>query len=82
MNVPLAPELGLFLDKAFYDSYNKRWGEDRELLELDDYQDQIDAFKVRAVRTLYTSILGASTELPGHRGSGNLQVDAGVGGRG
>ena len=47
MNVPLAPELGLFLDKAFYDSYNKRWGEERELLELDDFQDQIDAFKVR-----------------------------------
>ena len=47
VNVPLAPELGLFLDKAFYDSYNKRWGEDREVLELDDYQEEIDKFKVR-----------------------------------
>ena len=45
--MPLAPELGLFLDKAFYDSYNRRWGDDREVLELDDFQDQITQFKAR-----------------------------------
>ena len=46
MNVPLAPELGLFLDKAFYDSYNRRWGDDREPLDLDDFADQVADFKV------------------------------------
>ena len=47
VNVPLAPELGLFLDKAFYDSYNTRWGNDREPLDLDAFADQIAAFKAR-----------------------------------
>ena len=47
MNVPLAPELGLFLDKAFYDSYNTRWGNDREALDLDAFADQVAAFKAR-----------------------------------
>ena len=41
VNVPLAPELGLFLDKAFYDSYNRRWGNDREPLDLDDFGAQV-----------------------------------------
>jgi len=47
VNVPLAPELGLFLDKAFYDSYNTRWGNDREALDLDAFADQVAAFKAR-----------------------------------
>ncbi len=47
VNVPLAPELGLFLDKAFYDSYNRRWGNDREPLDLDDFGNQVADFKVR-----------------------------------
>ncbi len=58
MNVPLAPELGLFLDKAFYDSYNTRWGEDRELLDLDDFQEQIDAFKVMSAQPLRHPAIG------------------------
>ena len=48
VNVPLAPELGLFLDKAFYDSYNRRWGGDRETLDLDEFAGQVAAFKARA----------------------------------
>ena len=45
--MPLAPELGLFLDKAFYDSYNRRWGNDREPLDLEDFGDQVADFKAR-----------------------------------
>ena len=50
VNVPLAPELGLFLDKAFYDSYNTRWGDDRERLELDDFAAEVAAFKARLLQ--------------------------------
>ena len=45
--VPMAPELGLFLDKTFFDAYNNRWGDDRDgVLTLDDYQQEVIAFKV------------------------------------
>ena len=43
-----APELGLFLDECIFKSYNDRWGNDREAqISLSDFQDQVDAFKVR-----------------------------------
>ena len=44
--VPMAPALGLLLHECIYDSYNKRWGEGRELLRLADWSAQVDAFKV------------------------------------
>ena len=46
---PMAPELGLFLDECVFKSYNDRWGNDREAqVALSDFQEQVDAFKVRA----------------------------------
>ena len=36
--VPMAPALGLLLHECIYDSYNKRWGEGRELLRLADWE--------------------------------------------
>lgn len=45
VNVPLAPELGLFLVEAIFDSYNKRFGSIHENLNMDDYQDAVATFK-------------------------------------
>ncbi|EIE26889.1 pseudouridine synthase, partial [Coccomyxa subellipsoidea C-169] len=43
---PMAPELGLFLDECVFESYNDRWGNDREAcVRLAAFQDQVDAFK-------------------------------------
>lgn len=44
---PMAPELGLFLDEAVFQSYNDRWGADRAAqISLSAFQEQVDAFKV------------------------------------
>lgn len=48
---PMAPELGLFLDECVFESYNDRWGNDREAcVRLAAFQDQVDAFKVGCTR--------------------------------
>ena len=55
--VPMAPELGLFLDQTFFDAYNNRWGDDRDgKLTLDDYKQEVLDFKVRCI-----SILGSNS---------------------
>ncbi|KAK9865118.1 hypothetical protein WJX84_001931 [Apatococcus fuscideae] len=46
--VPMAPELGLFLDQTFFDAYNNRWGDDRDgKLTLDDYKQEVLDFKAQ-----------------------------------
>ncbi|CAL8468878.1 g8419 [Coccomyxa elongata] len=46
VTTPMAPELGLFLDECVFESYNDRWGTDREAcVRLAAFQDQVDAFK-------------------------------------
>lgn len=47
LNVPMAPELGLFLDECFYDAYNAKWGNERETIGLDPYRGEVATFKVR-----------------------------------
>ena len=52
----MAPELGLFLDECVFKSYNDRWGNDREAqVSLGDFQEQVDAFKVRATSKKHAS---------------------------
>jgi len=45
VNVPLAPELGLFLVEAVFDSYNKRFGSIHENLNMNDYAESVSNFK-------------------------------------
>jgi hypothetical protein len=49
--VPLAPELGLFLDKCYYDAYNRKWGNDHEELTIDNYAQEVQRFKVTGRQT-------------------------------
>lgn len=44
----MAPELGLFLDECYFDSYSKQWGHLHGALSLAPYADQAEAFKVHA----------------------------------
>jgi tRNA pseudouridine38-40 synthase len=47
VTTPMSPELGLFLDECIFESYNQRWGNDREArVRLGDFQEEVDAFKV------------------------------------
>lgn len=42
---PMAPELGLFLCECIYHAYNTRYAESHEPLALDDYANDVEAFK-------------------------------------
>ena len=47
MHVPMAPEGGLFLERCFFDAYNKRWSHQHgERVDMERYIHQVDAFKV------------------------------------
>lgn len=53
--VPIAPDLGLFLDRSYFESYNKQWGHQHGCLDSDEmYGDQIQAFKLEK---LYPSLV-------------------------
>lgn len=47
IDIPKAPGLGLFLDKLFYDGYNKKFGKDgiHEPINWDKYQETLERFK-------------------------------------
>ncbi|CAN6461902.1 unnamed protein product [Victoria cruziana] len=57
LNVPTAPELGLFLDECLYTSYNQKWKDTHEQLSLAGYAEQAEDFKMKHI---YAHI--ASTE--------------------
>ena len=45
LSTPMAPELGLFLCECKFDMYNEKFGNEREPLGLQAWQDHIDKFK-------------------------------------
>lgn len=47
LNAPMAPELGLFLDECYYESYSKQWGHQHGGdLALAPFAQDVEAFKV------------------------------------
>lgn len=57
--VPMAPDLGLFLDKCYYEAYNKQWGSVHEMLDGDVYAKEIEEFKMT---TLYPKLAERDAE--------------------
>ncbi|KAL2232161.1 tRNA pseudouridine synthase A, mitochondrial-like [Sesamum indicum] len=57
INVPMAPEVGLYLDECFFSSYNQKWKDSHEELSMKAYADEAEEFKMKYI---YTHI--ASTE--------------------
>lgn len=45
LNVPMAPELGLFLEECYYSSYNRKFQSSHEELSLKDFKDAVNEFK-------------------------------------
>lgn len=45
LNVPMAPELGLFLDECYFDAYNTQWGHQHGEVRLSAHQEVVDKFK-------------------------------------
>lgn len=57
INVPTAPEVGLYLDECFFTSYNQKWKDTHEELSMKDYEEEAEDFKMKHI---YSHI--ASTE--------------------
>lgn len=57
INVPTAPEVGLYLDECLFASYNQKWKDSHEELSMKDYQEEAEDFKMKHI---YSHI--ASTE--------------------
>lgn len=57
INVPTAPEVGLYLDECFFTSYNQKWKDSHEELSMKEYEAEAEDFKMKYI---YSHI--ASTE--------------------
>ncbi|KAJ4964676.1 hypothetical protein NE237_016525 [Protea cynaroides] len=57
INVPTAPEVGLYLDECFFTSYNQKWKDTHEALNMEPYAAEAEDFKMKQI---YSHI--ASTE--------------------
>lgn len=57
INVPTAPEVGLYLDECFFTSYNQKWKDTHEEVSMKAYADEAEEFKMKHI---YSHI--ASTE--------------------
>ncbi|GJZ34815.1 pseudouridine synthase, catalytic domain-containing protein, partial [Tanacetum coccineum] len=57
INVPTAPEVGLYLDECFFSSYNQKWRDTHEEVSMKDYAQEAEEFKLKYI---YSHI--ASTE--------------------
>lgn len=49
VNVPTAPEVGLYLDECFFASYNQKWGDSHEELSMKDYEQEAEDFKMKHI---------------------------------
>lgn len=47
--VPMAPEVGLYLDECFFTSYNKRFKVSHEEVSMEEYKEVAEDFKCKHV---------------------------------
>lgn len=65
VNLPIAPDVGLYLDECFFTNYNKNLGDNLEKLSMEAYAEEAESYKMKYI---YPEI--ASTE---HR-EGNMAL--------
>ncbi|CAN6233996.1 unnamed protein product [Urochloa humidicola] len=51
LNVPTAPEVGLYLDECMFTSYNKKWKDTHEPVSMEPYCEEAEEFKVKYIFT-------------------------------
>lgn len=49
VNVPTAPEVGLYLDECLFSSYNQKWKDSHEAVSMEAYAEQAEAFKAKFI---------------------------------
>ncbi|KAL7155571.1 hypothetical protein ABFS83_03G083900 [Erythranthe nasuta] len=48
-NVPMAPEVGLYLDECFFSSYNNKWKDSHEEVSMKAYAEESEEFKMKYI---------------------------------
>ncbi|KAJ1280357.1 hypothetical protein BS78_04G226000 [Paspalum vaginatum] len=51
LNVPTAPEVGLYLDECMFTSYNKKWKDSHEAVSMETYSEVAEEFKNKYIFT-------------------------------
>ena len=51
INVPTAPEVGLYLDECLFTSYNNKWKDSHEEISMKDYAEEAEEFKLTYIYT-------------------------------
>ncbi|EHA8592431.1 tRNA pseudouridine synthase A [Cocos nucifera] len=49
INVPTAPEVGLYLDECLFTSYNQKWKDSHEELSMKAYAEEAEEFKMKYI---------------------------------
>lgn len=49
ITVPMAPEVGLYLDECFFTSYNKKIEDSHEEVSMEAYKEEAEAFKLKHI---------------------------------
>ncbi|XP_008813054.3 tRNA pseudouridine synthase A-like [Phoenix dactylifera] len=49
INVPTAPEVGLYLDEGLFTSYNQKWKDSHEELSMEAYAEEAEEFKMKYI---------------------------------
>ncbi|KAK3038881.1 hypothetical protein RJ639_028603 [Escallonia herrerae] len=49
INVPTAPEVGLYLDECFFTSYNQKWKDTHEKVSMKAYEEEAEEFKMNHI---------------------------------
>ncbi|WOL10774.1 TRNA pseudouridine synthase [Canna indica] len=49
INVPTAPEVGLYLDECMFSSYNQKWKDSHEALTMDAYAEEAEEFRMKYI---------------------------------
>lgn len=49
INVPTAPEVGLYLDECLFTSYNNKWKNTHEEVSMKDYSEEAEEFKLKYI---------------------------------
>ncbi|OAY76038.1 tRNA pseudouridine synthase A, mitochondrial, partial [Ananas comosus] len=49
INVPTAPEVGLYLDECLFSSYNKKWRDSHEEISMASYAEEAEEFRMKHI---------------------------------
>lgn len=49
ITVPMAPEVGLYLDECFFSSYNQKWKDTHEEVSMKAYEKEAEEFKMKHI---------------------------------